>query len=361
MLPHGHWAGSRGIVMRKLLIVVGAIVVLLAGGFWALSTPDIPRATLEAKYAKPPSEFLMLPDGARAHVRDRGPRDAPALVLIHGSNASLFTWEPWAARLSGQWRVVSMDMPGHGLTGAVPNGDYSQEAMVRFTAEVADKLGLHSFALGGNSMGGGVAARFAEEHPNRVSALILVDAGGMPTKEQGSSIPLVFRIARMPVVNQLLLHITPRSLVSEGLNDAIVRKNVLTDQMIDQYWDFARMAGTREATRARFALPWNTAVADDIGKITAPTLILWGEKDGLIPVEAAHRFHDAIKGSKLIIYPGTGHIPQEEVADRSAKDVADFLTATLHPAEAAPVPAQEVPMQQGPAQETAPQPAMPPG
>src|SRR6185503_14694017 len=168
--------------------------------------------------------------------------------------------------------------------GAVPNKDYSLEGMVKFTLEVADKLGLHRFALGGNSMGGAVAARFAEEHPERLSHLILVDAGGMPSKE-GTRIPLAFRLARMPLLNRILLHITPRSLVVEGLNDAIVHKKVMTRRMVDMYWDFARMAGTREATLIRFRLPMDSAVKDHIGDIKAPTLILWGKQDGLIPVE----------------------------------------------------------------------------
>ena len=310
--------------MSRILGGILLLAVLVAGAFWLLSGPDIPRATLEAKYAKPPSEFIMLPDGARAHVRDRGPRNATALVLIHGSNASLFTWEPWAKRLQNQCRVVTLDMPGHGLTGAVPNKDYSLEGMVKFTLEVVDELGLHRFALGGNSMGGAVAARFAEEHPDRVSHLILVDAGGMPSKN-GTRIPLAFRLARMPLLNRILLHITPRSLVVEGLNDAIVHKKIITRRMVDMYWDFARMAGTREATLIRFRLPMDSAVKDHIGDIKAPTLILWGKQDGLIPVETADKFHAAISGSKEIVYPNTGHIPQEEVADQSAADVRAFL------------------------------------
>jgi pimeloyl-ACP methyl ester carboxylesterase len=312
--------------MRKFLIGIVILIAALAAAFWYFSTPDIPRATLEAKYATPPSQFIMLPDGARAHVRDRGPKDAPVLVLLHGSNASLFTWEPWSKSLSDHYRVVSLDLPGHGLTGAVPNHDYSGEGMVKFVVEVADKLGLQTFALGGNSMGGGVAARFAEEHPDRLTALILVDAAGMPVK-MGDKIPLAFQIARMPVVNQLVLHITPRNLAKEGLEKAIVHKEVITDAMIDSYWEFARMDGTRQATLDRFATPWDTYVRDHIKAITMPTLILWGEQDGLIPVEAAHKFHDAIPNSELVIYPKTGHIPMEEVAAQSAGDVRHFLDA----------------------------------
>jgi pimeloyl-ACP methyl ester carboxylesterase len=199
--------------------------------------------------------------------------------------------------------------------------------MVKFTLEVADKLHLAKFAIGGNSMGGGVVARFAEEHPDRVTKLILVDAGGMPVAS-GDKVPLAFRIARTPVLNQMMLYITPRSIVTEGLNDAIVHKEIINDRMIDLYWDFARMEGTRAATLKRFSLPWNHDIENDIAKIKAPTLILWGEQDHLIPVEAAHKFNKAIPGSKLIVYPATGHIPMEEVPDESAKAVRAFLNGT---------------------------------
>jgi pimeloyl-ACP methyl ester carboxylesterase len=310
--------------MRKFLIGLLIVIAALAGLFWVASTPDIPRATLEAKYAAPASEFVMLGDGARAHYRARGATNAPVLLLLHGSNASFLTWEPWSKTLSDTFHVVAVDLPGHGLTGAVPNGDYSQEAMAKFVGEFADKMGFRNFALAGNSMGGGVAARFAEENPARVTKLILVDAAGMPFKS-GEGTPLAFRLARIPVVNLLLLHVTPRSIVVEGLNKAIVHKEIITPAMIDSYWDFARMAGTRPATLKRFSTPWDTYVQDHAAALKMPVLILWGAQDRLIPVAAAHDWNKAVAGSKLIVYPATGHIPMEEVAGASAADVRAFL------------------------------------
>ncbi len=315
--------------MRAFLIGVVVVIAALVGAFFYFSTPDIPRDALIAKYGAPPSQFMVLPDGARVHYRDQGPRNAPALVLVHGSNASLFTWVPWVERLDTTFRVVTLDMPGHGLTGAVPSQDYSEQAMADVTGEVARHLGLARFAIGGNSMGGAVAAHFAEEHPEQVTQLILVDAGGMPSKE-GDKIPLAFQLARVPVLNQVMLHVTPRQLVVEGLNDAVVHKAIITDSMIDQYWDFARMEGTREATMRRFALRFDRFVVMHVREIRVPTLILWGEEDHLIPVEAAHAFARAIPGAKLIVYPATGHLPQEEVPDKSAGDVRSFLLATSH-------------------------------
>jgi pimeloyl-ACP methyl ester carboxylesterase len=308
--------------MRKVLIA-GGFLLLLAGAFWYLSQPDIPRAILEAKYAVPPSQFLTLADGTRAHVREHGPRDALALVLIHGSNASLFTWEPWVKRLSDRFRIITMDLPGHGLTGAVPGGDYTQEAMVKFIDEVANMFGLHKFAIGGNSMGGRASVLFTIKHPEKVTHLVLVDSGGLPTK-QVEPTPLVYRLMGIPIANRLLLHFTPRSIVVDGLNSAIVHKNIITDEMVDRYWDFIRMSGTREATIIRSRIR-DKRIRDEIPNIKIPTLILWGDNDHTIPVEAAYAFHAAIAGSKLIVYPNTGHIPQEEVADQSAADLRAFL------------------------------------
>jgi len=313
--------------MRRFLIAVAVIAVLLGIAAYALSAADIPRATLEAKYATPPSQFVVLPDGARVHYRIRGAATAPALVLLHGSNASLFTWEAWSKNLSDRFRVVSLDLPGHGLTGAVPNHDYSTKGMAVFVAEFADKIGLKKFALAGNSMGGGVAARFAEMYPDRVTALILVDAGGMPGK-MGDRIPLAFQLLRMPWLQAVMAHANPKPLAREGLGKAIVRKSVLTEQMIDLYTDMALLEGTREATFERF-----NQTGEDYGYVKAhiralkmPVLILWGQEDHLIPVETAHTWKAAIPESKLIVYPATGHIPMEEVADQSAADVRAFLS-----------------------------------
>ncbi len=306
--------------------IAAVLGLILCAAWYELNQPDIPRAALEAKYATAPSQFVVLPDDARVHYRDRGPRDAPVLVLLHGSNSSLFDWESWSKILSDKFRVVTVDLPGHGLTGAVPNGDYSEKGMAVFVKAFADKLGLAKFTIGGNSMGGGVAARFTEMYPGSVTHLILVDAADMQTPF-GDRLPLAFRLARIPVLNRLLLHVTPRSLVMEGLNDAIVRKAALTDALIGEYWDFARMRGTREATVARFQLEQDGYVRAHVGAIKAPTLILWGEQDHLIPVAVAHAWANAIPGSKLVIYPVTGHLPMEETAPESAGDVRAFLDA----------------------------------
>ena len=311
--------------MRKALICVG-LALLIAATPWVFGHPDISRATLEARYGSPPSQFLVLPGGTRAHIRDRGPRDGQTLVLIHGSTDSLLTWEPWVRRLSDTFRIVTLDLPGHGLTGAVGSNDYSEEAMVTFVGEAANALRLEMFAIGGNSMGGRIAARFAEEHPSRVTHLILVDASGL-SKSGTSIVNVAFSLLSKPVLARPLLNIAPRWLVDTIVAQAVSRKEVMTKERINAFWDLNHMEGTREATIRRFRTA-SSRVKDHLGDITAPCLILWGEDDRIVSVDAGRAFHAAIRNSQLVVYPKTGHLPQEEMVDDSAARVRAFLTAT---------------------------------
>jgi len=315
-------------MLKRIFQGVG-VVILLALVFIIVSTVrfDKSKDDLMPIYTNAASQFIALPDGAIAHVRDQGNKAGPVLVLVHGSNASLHTWEPWVAIMGARYRVVTMDMPGHGLTGAVPNDDYSRTGMVAFVHEVTQKLGLKRYAMGGNSMGGGVAAQYTETYPCEVSALILVDASGIPRKHQpGEKIPLGFRLARMPGLNKILLYVTPRSIIEEGLRKVFVDQSKVTEDMVARYYDLTLYDGNRRATGIRFRLsPNDQDVAGKLSKIKAPTLILWGDKDGLIPVEYAGEFAKRIAGAKVVIYPNVGHIPMEEVAEKSATDVQGFL------------------------------------
>ena len=312
-------------LLRWLLILVVVIAVIVVGAIAAFSDPDITDAELVAKYGQPPSQFITLPSGARAHYRDRGQRNGPALVLLHGSNASLHTWEPWVAQIGDQFRMISVDLPSHGLTGAVPGDDYSQEAMAKFVDEFTTALGVGRFALAGNSMGGGVSARFALMHPERLTHLILVDAGGMPTTTP-SDPGLGFSLVRIPVVQNVMLYLTPRYLFDEGLKKAIVDDALVTPEMIDRYWELNRRAGNRAATLKRFQTARDTFIQDNAAKIVTPTLILWGGADTLTPRDMGEAYNAAIKGSKLIVYNNVGHIPMEEIPEQSARAVREFLS-----------------------------------
>jgi pimeloyl-ACP methyl ester carboxylesterase len=310
---------------------VGAVLTVLLA-----RTPDLPKDYLEKKYAPAPSTFLALPSGARVHYRDQGSPVAPALVLLHGSNSSLHTWEPWVRMLSAMFRVITLDLPGHGLTGPVPGDDYSPDGMAAFLEEFRKKLGLGHFHLAGNSMGGNVSVRYTLAHPDVVDKLVLLDAGGvnhlLPPQNQ-PEVPIGFKLIRTPGINRIAAYATPRSFVEKSTRAVFVDQSLVTDEMVDRYYELLLYPGNRRATRLRAATSMNLPAVDRLAEIRAPTLILWGSEDKLVPAPAAEIFHAKIPGSRVVMYPDVGHLPMEEVAARSAADALAFLRPAPAPGE----------------------------
>lgn len=306
-----------------LAVVAGLIAVL-----WAVfATPDIPVASLKAKYANPASQFVELSPGTIIHVRDEGPRDGFPVVLVHGSNASLHTWEPWVQRLTAKgYRVVTLDLPAHGLSGPTPEGLYTSAAYVGIVEKLVDRLALPRFVLGGNSMGGGVAWRYAVAHPDRLAGLVLVDASGQPMPK-GSSPPLGFRLARIPVARDILATVTPRRLIEMSFKQSVSNQAIATPAMVDRYWELLLYPGNRRATVQRFGqYQGDDGAAAKLKGLTVPTLILWGREDKLIPVSVAAWFSQQIPNARVTILDGIGHIPMEEAPDRSLAPVLELLS-----------------------------------
>ncbi len=311
--------------MKTLGKILLGITALLVIGFLILRTPDTDPAEMRAKYGGPPSQFIALEDGPTVHLRDEGPKDAPAIVLLHGSNADLYAWQPWADRLRSEYRIIRFDQVGHGLTGPAPDGDYSTAAFVKTVDQVADALSLDTFVLGGNSMGGGIALAYAMAHPERLSGLILVDASGAPVKRDGDGGNIGFTIARIPVVNNLMTWITPRSIIERSLSQSVSNQAIVTPQAVDRYWELLRYPGNRAATLARFGQPRKSFSEAEVRQVKMPTLIIWGEEDALIPFAAAAWFAENLPDTASISYPGIGHLPMEETPEHSAAAVRGWL------------------------------------
>ena len=321
-------------VLRGLL----ALIALLVVAFLIFRTPDTDPAAMRAKYGGPPSQFVEIGDGVKVHLRDEGPRDAPAIILLHGSNADLHTWEPWVQALKTRYRVIRFDQVGHGLTGPDPKENYATTNFVADIGEVADKLGLATFILGGNSMGGKHALAYAIAHPERLTGLVLVDGSGGPMlkiarleKDDEDSGNIGFTIARMPGVNLIAEQITPRSLIAQSLEQSVSVKSVASEAAIDRYWELLRYPGNRRATLARFSMPYDPLAAADIAKVQTPTLILWGEEDRIIPVEAGQWLAKTLPANTLRIYPGIGHLPHEETPAKTLADLEAWLAQHAPP------------------------------
>ncbi len=280
---------------------------------------DIEPAALVEKYAGPPSRFVDL-DGLSVHYRDRGPREGPVLLLLHGSSASLHTWEGWAAALSDRFRVVAVDLPGHGMTGPWPAGDdYSLKAFADFLDRFADRLGLQRFALAGNSLGGTIAWTYAGLHPGRVERLILIDAAGYPRPEQRR----FFGLLDFPGAELALRWITPRFLVAATIRSIYADPSKVDDALVDRYRDMVLRAGNRAAI-----LPRLRQYAPDLSllqRLDMPVLVMWGAQDRVVPPADAFRFQNDIADASLQIYSDLGHVPMEEDPARSAADARRFL------------------------------------
>ncbi|MBC7521123.1 MAG: alpha/beta hydrolase [Sandarakinorhabdus sp.] len=326
----------------RLALGIGILLLVLVGLWAAFKVDDIPVAELRAKYGSPASQYVELAPGTVIHLRDEGPKDAFPIVLLHGSNASLHTWEPWVKRLTPRFRVISFDFPAHGLSGPVPSRDYSAAAYVAITEKVVAHLGLTRFALGGNSMGGGVAWRYTLANPDKVAALILVDAAGKPPSGPNKSTPLGFRIANTPYIRDIAATVTPRALFESSFKQSVSVQSIATPAMIDRYWELIRYPGNRQATLDRFAGYKAATDPAALKTITAPTLILWGRDDHVIPVESAAWFSSQLPNARVTILENVGHIPMEEAPDRALAPVLELLDTVAPEGAATPAQPSEV-------------------
>jgi pimeloyl-ACP methyl ester carboxylesterase len=309
---------SLGIVSAAILLLVGAFVA------WAWA-PDVPLEQLQARWAAPPSQFVTV-DGLAVHVRDEGPRDDPLpIVLVHGTSASLHTWEGWTRELTKTRRVIRFDLPGFGLTGPNATGDYSMAAYVRFVPALLDQLGVARCVLGGNSLGGEVAWATAHAQPQRVAALILVDATGYTFDPAG--LPLGFRIAATPGLREAMRYLLPPSAIKQSVRDVYGDPARVTPELVAYYRAMALRAGNRQALSQRLAVHF-AGREQDIKTLQQPTLILWGGRDRLVAPDYARRFAADIAGSKLVLFEQLGHVPHEEDPAATVAVVQAFLRET---------------------------------
>ncbi|MDO9236991.1 MAG: alpha/beta hydrolase [Aquabacterium sp.] len=312
--------------MKALKMLGGLLALVLVGsgvGVVMAWAPDRPVETLTARWAPAPSQFVAI-DGMQVHLRDEGPRDDPQpIVLLHGTSASLHTWDGWVESLKGQHRVIRMDMPAFGLTGPAPDGDYRLSAYVRFVVGVMDKLQVKQAVIAGNSLGGEIAWMVAADHPQRVSKLVLVDAAGYPFK--AADMPIGFKIAHIPAFKPVMARLLPRGMVESSVLSVYGDPSKVTPELVDRYYELTLRAGNRAALTDRFSQNQPGAFADKIKQIKQPTLIIWGGQDHLIPPDNADKFQSDIVGSRLAVFDKLGHVPHEEDPVSTVAPVLAFL------------------------------------
>ena len=299
-----------------MIALLALFVVVAAAWLW---TPDLKRADLEARYARGPEDFIEVA-GLRLHAQDTGPRDAPVVILLHGFGGSLQTWDGWTRLFEPGLRVVTLDLPGAGLTGADPSGDYTDARAQALLLALMNKLGIARASFVGHSMGGRLAWQFAAAHPDRVAKIVLVSPDGFasPGVEYGKA-------SEVSISLKAMKYVLPKPLLKMSLAPAYGNPAVMTPELVTRYYEMMLAPSVRAAMVARL----EQSVLEDpvpiLARITAPTLLVWGDRDAMIPITNARDDLKAIPGARLETFPGVGHLPQEEAPEPSGKAILAFL------------------------------------
>jgi pimeloyl-ACP methyl ester carboxylesterase len=355
--------------LKYIFIFFFGLAFILLMGLASLMRPDIPVDRLIETYANESSIFMHI-DGMNVHVRDEG--NGPAILLLHGTFSSLHTWDDWTTALSDSFRVIRLDLPGFGLTGPHPSNDYSNKATLLLLDTLRQNLGISSWSMAGNSLGGRIAMNYARHFPQQTDNLILLNpaynlppnpllvqnldvnknlsisendtvsknsqiVNNPPTntaQQENQSVqrPLVSRSLRNPAILNLLSVLTPRSFIHFALKEVYADEERINMDTVQRYFELLRRDGNRKTYLTRNEPPsvdrsYLPELPEPISpyEIQSPILIMWGEKDKWIPVRWAPVLNSALTHSELIIYPDAGHVPMEEIPEITVRDAKIFL------------------------------------
>ena len=307
---------------KKIKYFIYSLIILLTFAIGNSIYADISVEDLKKEYTNEQSQFIEV-DEMNVHFRDEG--EGFPIVLIHGTAASLHTWDAWTDELKKTNRVIRMDLPAFGITGPNKNADYSIEAYTIFLHSFLEKLKLEKFHLAGNSLGGNIALNYAVDYPGKVEKLILVDASGLPSNK---SQPAIFKMAKKPIFNSLFLYITPKFLIKKNIEEVYEDDTKITDELINRYHKMALRVGNRQAfiDRAKTDFkPDAIANQNKLKSIQTPTLLIWGAKDLWIPLDNGIRMDRILVNSTLKVIENSGHVPMEENPIESLKLMNEFL------------------------------------
>jgi pimeloyl-ACP methyl ester carboxylesterase len=266
------------------------------------------------------SRFIDV-DGVRIHYQEKG--EGTPLILLHGFTSSTYSWKDVFDPLSRTYRVIAVDLKGFGFSGK-PDGDYTRRGQALMVVSLLNILKIEKAWIAGSSMGGEVALNVALANPHRVAGLILIDSGGVEVAGGGSLAP---GYVRTPVLGRVLsaLVLTSDHLVREGLEKSFYDDAKVTPERVRYYYrPLQTRGGQLAALRAR-TQAGQYPVEQDLGKINAKTVIIWGADDALIPLAAGQKMNSLIKNSKLVVIEKCGHLPQEEMPERVLAEVVNFI------------------------------------
>ena len=281
---------------------------------------DISKESIEAKYLLESSDFIEI-DGVNIHFAVDG--TGPDLLLLHANYANLIDWNPWVDQLKRHFRVIRIDIPGHGLTEADPSNDYSMQRTVFLLENFLNELEIDTLSIAGASLGGTTSLHYASQDPEKIDNLILVSPGALNPRVRGRTEPVT-----LPKPFEIIAYITPKIITEALLKGGFGDPNNVTDQLIKRWHDLLLREGQRDAQIARV----NQYVSGDIdqvlSEVRAPALIMWGKKNNVVPVDLAYEMKDMMKNSlriEMIIYESGGHQLVQELGIQTGKDALEYL------------------------------------
>ncbi|WP_037313556.1 alpha/beta fold hydrolase [Ruegeria halocynthiae] len=313
--------------MKILAYIIAGLAALLGAGYvWLMfnGTTSLSREALsEYEY-----ETLTLPGPMQVNYRVLGNPDGPAVLMIHGAGGSLDDWKPWLPALEGKYRLHLVDFPGHGLTDPLINERYRPSRFAEFIRDVVNELGLKDFTIIAHSFGGDSALRYALAYPDQPKAMVLVASGGfrppddkIPEDEKELAI-----WAKLGLSRTLLPFLQNRDVVRETVDLYFYNKSANTDAYVDKVYNLLRYKKNRGVMVELLAHSLNAYVnVSGLDRLTFPTLVLWGDKDPVVPLEFARKFEHELPDVRLKVYPNVGHMVFMENTEQSAADVTDFL------------------------------------
>jgi pimeloyl-ACP methyl ester carboxylesterase len=295
--------------MRRLLIVSGGLLAVLVAVL-IVNAVVVGGQTEPAKAANG-SRVLDLP-GGDLNVTDRGPRDAPTILLVHCYTCSIDYWQRLEPLLRRDHRVIAVDLLGHG-DSEKPKDGYSMEHQADTIAAALDDLGVKPVLAVGQSLGGPVSTALAQRHPDRVRGLVIMDSA---SQTKYVDLPLTARIARAPVIGPAIKQVVPDSTIHKELSKAFHEGFEFPDAFVD---DVTGMTYTAFAESPEQGGDFTDAehLDDRIAATRLPATVIFGAEDRIVNPDSADDYRD-IPRAKVVVLPGIGHTPQMEAPARAA-------------------------------------------
>jgi pimeloyl-ACP methyl ester carboxylesterase len=308
--------------MKKLFVTLASAIVALGLIIYIASPRSLSIEEIQKMGLVEANPRFIDINGINTHFTQQGAGEA--LLLLHGFASSTYTWRNVVDSLAKDFKVNAIDLPGFGLTQAL-NTTPTVEAYAEFINDFMQTFGINDAVVMGNSFGGEISWRFALKYPQRLRALILVDAAGYPHAS-----PMIFKLLRVPLLGEMIAGINAKAIVRKNLQQVFVDDGLVTDEVVDNYYYRLLKEGNRETVLARARMKPDT-LYKSLSQIRQPALIIWGEQDIWAPVEFAHRFAADIPNAQLAVLPNCGHVPQEEKPQEVARLVREFWHQLRHP------------------------------